>query len=162
MKVALQSRSHTYTVIPVAALGQTDRSVAANQTYGPSDHHHQHSYPHDAVHVFMMVGETRVNPRRHEENMQTPHRKDLARPGFEPRAFLLWGDRANHWATMLPGGWMKGNKEGRMAGWMEESKEGWIWKEEGRDLHPGDQCSCLVLNQKLCNRFCNNEHILLL
>jgi len=32
------------------------------------------------VHVFMMVGETGgpgVNPRRHEENMQTPHRKDL-------------------------------------------------------------------------------------
>jgi len=42
-----------------------------------------------------MVGETGVpggNPRRHEENMQTPHRKDLerpGRPGFEPRAFML-------------------------------------------------------------------------
>jgi len=36
------------------------------------------------VHVFMMVGETGVpggNPRRDEENMQTPHRKDLERPG---------------------------------------------------------------------------------
>src|SRR4029434_3301255 len=36
------------------------------------------------MHVFMMVGETGVpgvNPHRHGENMQTPHRKDLERPG---------------------------------------------------------------------------------
>ena len=52
--------------------------ISAN---GPSDHH-QHSY--NAMHVLMMVGETGVpgvNPRRHGENMQTPHRKDLELPG---------------------------------------------------------------------------------
>jgi len=67
-----------------------------------------HTHQYDVVHVVMMVGETGgpgVNPHRHEENMQTPHRKDQeqpGRPGFEPRAFLLWGDSANHWATVLP------------------------------------------------------------
>ncbi len=25
----------------------------------------------------------------------------MSRPGFEPRTFLLWGNNANHWATML-------------------------------------------------------------
>ena len=63
------------------------------------------------MHVFMMVGETGVpgvNPRRHGENMQTPHRKDLEiahlsteglgrsgpapqsqHAGIEPMTFLL-------------------------------------------------------------------------
>ncbi len=41
-----------------------------------------------------MVGETGApgeNPRRHRENMQTPHRKVLPQLGIKPRTFSLWG-----------------------------------------------------------------------
>lgn len=43
------------------------------------------------------------NPRRHEENMQTLHRDAPSETGFEPRTFLLCGDRANPQKRSCPG-----------------------------------------------------------
>jgi len=43
------------------------------------------------------------NPQRHGENMQTPHRQS-PKPGIEPRSLVLWGNSANHCATVLPHG----------------------------------------------------------
>src|SRR4029434_9574776 len=80
---------HTYTVIPVVVSYLSSHSCpgADCQKRGcqsaptaPPTTTNIHSYSYDAMHVFMMVGETGVpgvNPRRHGENMQTPHRKGL-------------------------------------------------------------------------------------
>ena len=51
----------------------------------------------DLLYMFLVVGETGApggNLRRHGENMQTPLRKALLRPGFEPRTFLLRSESA--------------------------------------------------------------------
>src|SRR4029434_4413435 len=77
------------TTVATAALGQTDRSVAANQRQRPlrPPPTFIHIHTMQCMYFFMMVGETGVpgvNPRRLGENMQTPHRKDLERPGEEP------------------------------------------------------------------------------
>ncbi len=64
----------------------------------------------DLTCMFLMVGETRApggNPRKHEENMQTPFRKVLPQPDMEPRTFLPWGDSANHWPTMPRCQWIE-------------------------------------------------------
>ncbi|CAL9704230.1 unnamed protein product [Knipowitschia caucasica] len=63
----------------------------------------QEAHARTIGHIFLVVGETRVpggNLRRHGENMQTPLRKALVRPGFEPRTFLLRGESAIHSATV--------------------------------------------------------------
>ena len=95
-EVALQSpesSSHTHTVIPVVVSYLSSHSCPGadwqkrgcqSAPTAPPTTTNIHSYSYDAMHVFMMVGETGVpgvNPRRHGENMQTPHRKDLERPG---------------------------------------------------------------------------------
>lgn len=42
---------------------------------------------------------TGYNPHEHMQNVQTPCRDYLVQPTFWSRTFLLWGSRANHWAT---------------------------------------------------------------
>lgn len=54
------------------------------------------------MHVFEMWEKVWVlwdNPRRHKENMWSPHRKAPAR--IWTRTFLLWGDDANHCTAVL-------------------------------------------------------------
>ncbi len=52
------------------------------------------------LHVFGLWEEAGENPQRHEENMQTPHRR--APVGRWVRTLLLWGDSASHCTTVLP------------------------------------------------------------
>ncbi len=57
----------------------------------------------DTIHVLTVGKRAPVeNPRRHGKNMQTSHGKVLPQLGIEPWIFLLWGDNANHYATMPP------------------------------------------------------------
>ena len=53
------------------------------------------------LHIFGLLEETgasRGNPRRHGENVPTPHRQ-WPEAGIEPGRLALWGSSANHCAT---------------------------------------------------------------
>ena len=55
-------------------------------------------------HIFGLweeTGEPGGNPRRHGENVQTPHRQ-WPEAEIEPGSLVLWGSSANHCATVLP------------------------------------------------------------
>jgi len=55
-------------------------------------------YPH--IIFLEETGASGANPRRHGDNVQTPHRQ-WPKAGIEPGSLVLWGSSANHCATVL-------------------------------------------------------------
>lgn len=59
-------------------------------------------YINSRIHVFVCVG-NQEHPEETHKDMQTPHKKALSTPGSEPRAFLVWGNTADHQGTVPHG-----------------------------------------------------------
>ena len=98
--------SHHITIMATSKSTQRGQHTLASSPKfrGPNSEGEFSTANAPSQHVFGVWEETGApggNPRRHGENVQTPHRQ-WPEDRIEPGSLALWGSSANHCATVLP------------------------------------------------------------